>query len=499
MTASLTSADGRHALVVDGRPLRLLAGELHNSAASCPRHLASVLDRAAELGCNAVIVPLSWELVEPAEGEWDLALVDAALAGCRARGMRLVPLWFGMYKNAHSSYAPAWVKSDLRRFPRAETAPGRRIGACSLFDGDEGLRADARAFARVMAHIRDRDRDGTAVAVQVENEVGLLGAPRDRSPAAEAAFAAGLPRELGQGAWESRFGVRADEAFMAWHFARYVGAVAAAGRAAHDLPAFANAWLVQHAAESPGEYPSGGPVIHMQEVWRAAAPAIQALAPDIYLDDFAAVCAAYARPDNPLIIPEARRDEHVSAKAWYAFGQHGALCYAPFGIESIGLGENPPIDGVVALAPVSHESTAAGAAQLAASYRLLRGLLPAIEAQLGTPRCRGLLQTGDEAQPVVLGGYRFIARWNRPWGRRSLAGGGLIASPRDGEFWIAGHGFRIEVAPATGPGQAEWLAIDEGAFAADGAWLPGRRLNGDEYGIRFGDAPGVRRARLHTY
>lgn len=499
MPATLTSIAGRHVLSVDGRPLRLLAGELHNSAAGCPRHLARTLDRVAELGCNAAIVPLSWELVEPVEGEWDFTLVDAALAECRGRGLHLVPIWFGMYKNAHSSYAPAWVKADPARFPRAETAPGRRIGACSLFDGGEGLRADARAFARVMARIRERDRDGTVVAVQVENEVGLLGAPRDRSPAAEAAFAAGLPAALGQGSWASRFGPGADEAFMAWHFASFVGGVAAAGRAAHDVPAFANAWLVQHAAEAPGEYPSGGPVIHQAAIWRAAAPAIQALAPDIYLDDFAGVCAAYARDDNPLIIPEARRDEHVSAKAWYAFGEHGALCYAPFGIESVGLGDGPPIDGAVALAPVAYESTAAAARQLAASYRQLRGLLAAVEPQLGTPRCRGILQTGDEAQPVVVGGYRFLARWNRPCSRTAFAGGGLIASPRDGEFVIAGHGFHLQVAPAGGAGTAEFLAIDEGVYAADGSWQPGRRLNGDEYGIRFGDDPGVRRVRLHTY
>jgi beta-galactosidase GanA len=68
-----------------------------------------------------LLAPVSWELVEPTEGRFDFALVDGVIQGARASGMKLVLLWFGSWKNSMSSYAPAWIKTDQERFPRAET------------------------------------------------------------------------------------------------------------------------------------------------------------------------------------------------------------------------------------------------------------------------------------------------------------------------------------------------------------------------------------------
>ena len=49
------------------------------------------------------------------------------------------------------------------------------------------------------------------------------------------------------GSWEQVFGagVETDEIFMAWNYARYVGHVAAAGKAEYPLPMFVNTWLRQ--------------------------------------------------------------------------------------------------------------------------------------------------------------------------------------------------------------------------------------------------------------
>ena len=146
------------------------------------------------------------------------------------------------------------------------------------------------------------------------------------------------------GTWSEVFGQAADEIFMAWHCATFVGQVAAAGRQAYAVPTFANAWIVQHAAERPGQYPSGGPIAGMIDVWRAAAPAIDAYAWDIYLDDVAGVCADYHQSGNPLLIPEIRRDERMAVKCWYAIGQHDCQAFAPFGIESVGHGAVSPLN-----------------------------------------------------------------------------------------------------------------------------------------------------------
>ena len=121
-----------------------------------------------------------------------------------------------------------------------------------------------------MQHLREVDPQHTVVVMQVENEVGLLGSARDYSPPAVEAWNSAIPAELltaieandldfhddilnlfldptGRAtSWEERFGTGnpvADEVFMAWGFARYLGALADAGKRVKALPAYANAWL----------------------------------------------------------------------------------------------------------------------------------------------------------------------------------------------------------------------------------------------------------------
>src|SRR3546814_20242889 len=67
--------EGRQ-LIVDGAPWLLLGGELANSSASSRASLAPRWERLAGLNLNPVRVPVSWELIEPAEGRFKFARVD---------------------------------------------------------------------------------------------------------------------------------------------------------------------------------------------------------------------------------------------------------------------------------------------------------------------------------------------------------------------------------------------------------------------------------------
>ena len=167
--------------------------------------------------------------------------------------------------------------------------------------------------------------------VQVENEVGMLEDARDWSPAANKMFEQPVPGELlnylsvhknrlasglyerwkdndfkTAGTWEAVFGkgLATDEIFMAWHYADYINDVAVAGKAEYPLPMFVNAALIRPNYK-PGQYPSAGPLPHLIDIWRAAAPAIDFLSPDIYFPNFSEWCQKYHRPGNPLFIPEA--------------------------------------------------------------------------------------------------------------------------------------------------------------------------------------------------
>jgi len=105
-------------LIVDGKPFLMLSGELHNSSSSSLDYMKPIWPKLADMGLNSVVTPLSWELIEPTEGKYDFTLVDGLLRQARAAHMRIVFLWLASWKNGMSSYAPAWVKRDTRRFPR---------------------------------------------------------------------------------------------------------------------------------------------------------------------------------------------------------------------------------------------------------------------------------------------------------------------------------------------------------------------------------------------
>src|SRR5205085_10628018 len=114
-------------LFVDGRPFLILGGELGNSTAASADPMKSIWPRLRALNLNTVLAPVYWELMEPEEGKLDFSLVDQLIDGAREHDMRLVLLWFGAWKNSMSCYAPAWVKLDQKRFPRAKMSDGRGV------------------------------------------------------------------------------------------------------------------------------------------------------------------------------------------------------------------------------------------------------------------------------------------------------------------------------------------------------------------------------------
>ena len=117
------------------KPFLMLAGEAHNSNSSSLSAMEPVWEKAKQLALNSILLPVSWELVEPQEGEYDFALVDGLIKAARIRGFKLGLLWFGSWKNGQCTYAPEWVKTDLARFRRAEIRKGENRVRIDLFNG----------------------------------------------------------------------------------------------------------------------------------------------------------------------------------------------------------------------------------------------------------------------------------------------------------------------------------------------------------------------------
>jgi len=237
----IVQQNGRYALMVDGQPYLILGGQIHNSSA-WPAELPQVWKSLDELHVNTVEAPVYWEQFEPQEGKFDYSNIDAVVDGARAHGLHVVVLWFGTWKNGNDHYVPQWVKSDGKRFPRTVRPDGEPIDVLSPL-GHDTLEADKAAFVALMRHLKQIDGEQhTILLIQVENESGNIGSVRDNSAAANREFAGQVPGDLlaaaqkQPGTWSQVFGSEADEVFQAYYQAKYINAIAAAGKAEFDIP-----------------------------------------------------------------------------------------------------------------------------------------------------------------------------------------------------------------------------------------------------------------------
>ncbi len=347
----LVQKDGRYALMVDGRPYLILGGQIHNSSA-WPNELPQVWESMAALHANTVEAPVYWEQFEAQEGHFDFTNVDQIVEGARAHNLHVVLLWFGTWKNGNMHYVPAWVKTDTQRFPRVIRRDGEPIDVLSPLSRNT-LEADKAAFVALTRHLKQIDGEQhTVLLVQVENESGNIGSVRDNSAEANRAFAGAVPADLlaaahkNAGTWSQVFGAAADEIFQFYHQARYINEIVTAGKAEFPIPYYINVWIDYPAPETPQRqlempgigYPSGGAVQKMVGLWRAMAPSIDMIGPDIYADDspfYRETMRAYHRPDNPLWIPETGRSDSFGKFFFYALGD-GAIGFSPFGVDHSG-------------------------------------------------------------------------------------------------------------------------------------------------------------------
>lgn len=382
----LAKNDHSSQLIVNRRPFLIRGGELQNSSLTSVEYMEPVWKKMKDTNINTLLGCVTWEMIEPKEGSFDFSILDDVILAARKHSMHLVLLWFGSFKNGLSTYAPPWVKQDPKRFPRAKLrkAGGRleTANVLSIFN-EQSRKADAKAFGALMKHLRELDEShSTVLMVQVENESGLLGDSRDGSDLAEKAFHDPVPKDLvdflssdwenlhpdikeqnltrfkprsgGSDAerrdWEAVFGSspRTDELFMAYHYALYINEVAAAGKEQYPIPHYTNLWMNYSGQDSdndfpvvvggggmPGDYPSGGAVSNVMDVWMRFAPNLDFLGPDVYLNDYERSCAKYRHRNQPLFIPEQRRDDYGARRIWIAYGSYAAMGVAPFGVDTV--------------------------------------------------------------------------------------------------------------------------------------------------------------------
>jgi beta-galactosidase GanA len=512
----IVSRHGRHALMVDGAPFLMLAGQAHNSS-NYPAMLPQVFPVMKALHANTLEIPVAWEQVEPEEGKFDFTFLDVLLREARANDMRVVLLWFGTWKNTGPSYTPLWVKTNTRRFPRMRKPDGTSHYVLSPH-ARSTLEADKRAFVRLMEHIRANDPQHTIIMVQPQNEAGSYGLTRDHAPEAERLFRGPVPPALARlkgrrGTWSELFGEFAEQAFTSWHMARYIDEMAAAGKAVKRLPMYCNAALGDpFDAKAAIHSATGGPQWNMIDVWKAAAPNVDLVAPDIYNRDpkaFLAYLDHYARPDNALMVPELGNAPEYARFFWAALGR-GAIGFAPFGTDATPYSNYP-------LGAKAFDAAAIEA--FASKYRLFRPIARHWARIAATRPLWSAVKGADAAdRSGVMGRWRVTAQFElwefgeRDWTwiktdphptKGEPVGGMVVAQLGPDEFLVAGSDVRVRFAlDKTGPGESgAMLRVEEGTFDEAGRWQMRRVWNGDQtdYGLNFRSEPVLLKVRMGTY
>lgn len=548
-------------LLVDGKPFIMLAGEIHNSDSSSPAYMEQIWKIADDLGMNSLLLPVTWEMVEPVEGEFHFEVLDQLIDQAREYGMKIGILWFGSFKNAECMYAPEWVKRDLERFHRGQIVKGknkagRRVSptlpvtipyTTISYLSENAMQADARAFGKMMQHVCEYDEaEGTVITVQVENETGLLGNAREVSDEADAAFAGEVPQEFAsymrshteymeedvraaveagaeKGSWREVFGAAAEEIFSAYHVASFVEYVAKAGKDAYDLPMTVNCWL-DKAADTPGDYPSGGPVARVHEVWDYCAPSIDVYCPDIYVPYFNKVCDRFVKGGtNPLYIPEAATHSYAAPRMVYTVGHYHAMCYSPFGFDDIGKPFSAAqgyLFGMDVTDPAL--KTPQNFEEYAALGKILREAMPLLAERYGTTDLQAVCAEREAEKKKSLGLPEDMNPMERLMAEAaattkmifgdlgvSAGFGGMMRPRNDGvllvcrtkenEVYMIGEQCDIQLFSADSEKtNLDILRVEEGTFE-NGAFVPGRRFNGDEAAQLKLDKPGVLRLQWFTY
>ena len=517
---------------VGGRPFFPVGAQARNSSGYNPSESETAFKAVKAIHGNMLEVPVYWEQVEPEEGRFDFTSVGALLTSARTYGLKLVLLWFGTWKNGDMDYTPAWVKADPQRFRRVQSPTGAKLWVLSSHCR-ENLEADRKAFTRLLEYLKEKDAKArTVIAIQVENEPGILGSDRDYGPEAEAEFLQPVPEELlaklrplRKGplhelwsiaqplrkparppyTWSMAFGEAAGELLTAWSIACYIDSLAEAGKAVYDLPMYINVWLGEGSWGIAGEsYPSGGAVGKTLDLYKWFTPHIDLIAPDIYIADsrgYEAQCARYSREDNPLFVPESG---HEGANAWNMFrtvAEYNAIGYAFFAAEHI-FAE----DG--SIRPENQ--------MLVDSFRCLAAAAPLLLQYQGSGKVHAVVEEENLwAQQLDLEGYLGQVQFHssqkgfRDWRHRSPApagsrGRGLVIQAGPHEFFLVGADFRLVLRRKLPPDQAldavhsrefsllrqsHYVTVEEGHLEkTDGPdyarFVVDRKRNGDE--IDFG-------------
>ena len=501
---------------VSGKPFMPVGLQAHNSSTGTGL-IKKALRAMAAFGGNCLEAPVYWYCVEPEMDRYDMDLVKGIIDETRTAGLHLILLWFGTSKNGHPNYVPEYIKRQPRTY-RLALGPDKAPVPSLSVHCRETLERDKKAFVKFMEFLKAYDgEERTVLAVQIENEMGYANTDRDYSRPADRDYEKPIPEALKAislkdsgkesitpdspvSPWKKQFGRHAHEAFSAWYHSLYVNEIAEAGKQVYPIPMITNVMVGEQSFEEPGLcYNAGAATGRMLDIWKAGAPALDVIGPDIYNQnrrEYTRICDAYTRPDNPLFIPESPvRGEANAMNALLAAADYGAVGICCFGAESA-LDET---------GEVLEECR-----DMALTMRILSSMAPLLLRYRNTGNVHAFAEDEFETSHYLkLPSYHVVAKFLRRHkmyfgytsdtvseeGRKKaqVRGRALLVQTGPCEFYLGGAGVALDFYRRPAPedeecfshlssrqsGQLNFLSVEEGYFEGE-TWVAKMNRNGDE-------------------
>lgn len=498
-----------------GKPFMPVGIQAHNSSTG-----TCLIEKAIQVvktyGGNCLEAPVYWYRLEPEEGQYDMSLVKGLIDETRAAGLKLIILWFGTSKNGHPNYVPEYIKRNPGKYRLAKGPDGAPVASLSPHCADT-LERDRKVFEKLMEFLKCYDEDmRTVLAVQIENEMGYANTDMDYSEDALSEYHNQIPecladivledsgvKEMKDGdisPWKRKFGRHSHEAFSAWYHARYIDQIACAGKKIYDLPMLTNVMIGENGYEEPGLcYNSGAAVGRMLDIWKAGAPNLDLIGPDIYNQnrrEYVRICSLYDREDNPLFIPESPIGGEANAmNALLAVADYGAIGVCCFGAEHA-------LDREGNLVERCHD--------MAVTMRTIARMIPLLIRYRKTGKIYAVAEEEFETSRYIrLEDYHVVAHFmhsrqmNLGYTQDSLdemgkdktqiRGRALLVQTGKHEFFLGGAGVSFDFIrrpekedensyshlASRQSSQLNFLTVEEGHFEGD-EWVKDMERNGDE-------------------